>query len=288
MHVRTPTAGLLTRVPVQLYVFDVLHLGGSSTLELAYTRRRWMLDDLGLDDDVTKTPPFWTNDAGKDLMRSAGELGREGVVAKRLESRYQPGARSRWWIKTPLNKTVEVVIAGWKPGSGRREGIVGSLRAAPRAAVSDGHGPGGRACSASRPRRCHCRDRELRSGSPMASRTLPRRPARRFLAPGWWSRPQRTASPPGEPHRCLLLPPTHATVGGSEGRDPSGSGLGHTYERSSSSRSTIMYSWCNSVLGHRCTAHLLDLTYRWLSARDHPIAALVARSTSAPVCRGQA
>lgn len=111
MHVRAPAAGLLTRVLVQLYVFDVLHLGGSSTVDLAYTRRRGMLDDLGLDDDVTETPPFWTDDAGKDLMRSAGELGLEGVVAKRLESRYQPGARSHWWIKTPLNRTVEVVIA---------------------------------------------------------------------------------------------------------------------------------------------------------------------------------
>jgi len=140
MHVRTPTAGLLTRVPVQLYVFDVLHLGGSSTLELAYTRRRWMLDDLGLDDDVTKTPPFWTNDAGKDLMRSAGELGMEGVVAKRLESRYQPGARSRWWIKTPLNKTVEVVIAGWKPAAadGRASSARCEQHHAPRSRMAMG------------------------------------------------------------------------------------------------------------------------------------------------------
>jgi bifunctional non-homologous end joining protein LigD len=48
-------------------------------------------------------------------------------VAKRLDSPYQPGARSRYWIKVPLIKTVEVVIAGWKPGGGRRAGIVGSL-----------------------------------------------------------------------------------------------------------------------------------------------------------------
>jgi bifunctional non-homologous end joining protein LigD len=127
MHVRSPSAGLLARVPVQLYVFDLLHLGSQSTLGLPYTRRRKMLGDLDLDDEVVKTPPFWTDDAGTDLMRSAAELGLEGVVAKRLDSAYQPGARSRWWIKTPLNQTTEVIIAGWKPGGGRRAGIVGSL-----------------------------------------------------------------------------------------------------------------------------------------------------------------
>jgi bifunctional non-homologous end joining protein LigD len=127
MHVRSPSAGLLARVPVQLYVFDLLHLGARATLALPYTRRRKMLDDLELDDDVVKTPPFWTGDAGADLMRSAAELGLEGVVAKRLEWPYQPGARSRWWIKTPHNTTVEVIIAGWKPGGGRRAGIIGSL-----------------------------------------------------------------------------------------------------------------------------------------------------------------
>src|SRR5499433_2573175 len=59
----------------------------------------------------------------------------------------------------------------------------GRLRAAPRAAVAAGHGPGGRAGPASRPRRCHGRDRELRPGPPVASRTVPRHPARRVLAP---------------------------------------------------------------------------------------------------------
>src|SRR6266498_569013 len=93
-----------------------------------------------------------------------------------------------------------------------------ALRAAPRAAVADGHGPGGRAGPAGRPRRRHRRDRELRPGSPVASRTLPRCPARRVLAPGWRSRPRRAAPPPGEPHRCLLLPTAHASVGANRTR----------------------------------------------------------------------
>ncbi len=127
MHVHAPTAALLARVPVQLYLFDLLYQGTRPLVDLPYRRRRHLLDDLALTDEVTKTPPYWADDAGKDLMHAAAEQGLEGVIAKRLDSPYQPGVRSRHWIKAPLNKTVEVVIAGWKPGEGRRAGMIGSL-----------------------------------------------------------------------------------------------------------------------------------------------------------------
>jgi bifunctional non-homologous end joining protein LigD len=118
----------LTNVaPVQVYVFDLLHLGTHSTLNLPYLRRRRLLEELNLDDRVVKTPPYWADDAGADLMQSAADNGLEGVIAKRLESPYQPGTRSRHWIKAPPNTTVEVVIAGWKAGGGRRAGMIGSL-----------------------------------------------------------------------------------------------------------------------------------------------------------------
>jgi bifunctional non-homologous end joining protein LigD len=127
MHVRTPNPGLLARVPVRLYVFDLLHQATQSTVELPYTRRRQMLQDLGIDEDVAATPPWWADEAGGDLMQAAADLSLEGVVAKRLTSPYQPGIRSRFWTKTPLNKTIEVIIGGWAPGEGRRTGMIGSL-----------------------------------------------------------------------------------------------------------------------------------------------------------------
>jgi bifunctional non-homologous end joining protein LigD len=127
MHVRAPTAALLARVPVQFYVFDLLHLGARSLLDQPYTERRRLLAGLHLDDEVVKTPPWWADDAGTDLMDAAAEQGLEGVIAKRLDSPYQPGARSRYWIKAPLNTTTEVIIAGWKLGGGRRAGMIGSL-----------------------------------------------------------------------------------------------------------------------------------------------------------------
>ncbi|HEY5978725.1 MAG TPA: ATP-dependent DNA ligase, partial [Microlunatus sp.] len=51
----------------------------------------------------------------------------EGIVAKRLGSVYQPGRRGRTWLKIKLHHSQEVVIAGWRPGQGRRDGTIGSL-----------------------------------------------------------------------------------------------------------------------------------------------------------------
>jgi bifunctional non-homologous end joining protein LigD len=127
MHVREPTPALLRRVPIQLYTFDVLHLGKRSTVELPYRERRDLLDGLGLGDDPVRTPPYWADDSGTDLMAAAADQGLEGVVAKRLDSPYQPGVRSRLWVKTPRNATTEVVVCGWSAGAGRRSGIIGAL-----------------------------------------------------------------------------------------------------------------------------------------------------------------
>jgi len=48
-------------------------------------------------------------------------------VAKRLDSVYRPGRRADTWLKVKNLRTQEVVIGGWKPGEGRREGTIGSL-----------------------------------------------------------------------------------------------------------------------------------------------------------------
>jgi bifunctional non-homologous end joining protein LigD len=117
----------LGSVPVRLYAFDLLHDKSSSLLKLPYSERRSRLEKLALPDPVGQIPPCWPEGSGPDVMSAATDLGLEGVVAKRLSSPYEPGRRSPYWIKTPLNQTIEVVIGGWKPGSGGRSGQIGSL-----------------------------------------------------------------------------------------------------------------------------------------------------------------
>ena len=117
---------LAQSVPVTYVAFDVLHLDGASTLALPYTRRRELLDGLGLRDRGWQVPPSFTG-GGADVLAASREHGLEGVVAKRLTSPYRPGRRSPDWRKVKNLRTQEVVIAGWRPGQGRRAGTVGSL-----------------------------------------------------------------------------------------------------------------------------------------------------------------
>jgi bifunctional non-homologous end joining protein LigD len=61
------------------------------------------------------------------VVEAAQEQRLEGVIAKRLSSRYMPGRRSMDWIKISEIRPLEVVIGGWRPGEGRRLDTLGSL-----------------------------------------------------------------------------------------------------------------------------------------------------------------
>lgn len=108
-------------------VFDLLHLDGAATIDLPYERRRDLLADLGLVDGPVMVPAHFVDRDPAAVMVAAQAQGLEGIVIKRLDSVYQPGRRSRDWIKVPINHTQEVVIIGYKPGQGRRAGTIGSL-----------------------------------------------------------------------------------------------------------------------------------------------------------------
>jgi bifunctional non-homologous end joining protein LigD len=107
-------------------VFDVMHFDGHSTVALPYRKRRELLDSAGLGGSNMTVPP-WFDGGGVDVLRASQEQGLEGVVAKRTESTYQPGRRSNDWVKVKLMQTQEVVIVGWTPGRGRRQGSIGAL-----------------------------------------------------------------------------------------------------------------------------------------------------------------
>ncbi|WP_231500319.1 non-homologous end-joining DNA ligase [Saccharothrix sp. NRRL B-16314] len=128
MHVARPGGELLARVPVVYYVFDLLHLDGRSLLGEPYSTRREELAALGLSGrNEVRAPPSFTDVDGRDVLAVAQDYGLEGVVAKRVTSRYEPGRRSTAWVKVPLVRTQEVLVGGWRPGDGRRAGTVGSL-----------------------------------------------------------------------------------------------------------------------------------------------------------------
>lgn len=109
MHVTAPAPALVTTVPVRYVVFDLLRQGTESLLELPYSQRRARLMELELHRSGVVVPANFADTAGELVLRAAGAQGLEGVVAKRMTSVYQPGRRSRSWVKTAIRRTAEVV-----------------------------------------------------------------------------------------------------------------------------------------------------------------------------------
>ena len=109
-------------------LFDVLELDGQSLLDLTYDERRAVLEELVQPGPGPRlqVPPVFDGDLHA-AMETSKLFGLEGVVAKRRGSRYLPGGRGDAWRKIKHARTQEVVVGGWRPGQGRRDGGVGSL-----------------------------------------------------------------------------------------------------------------------------------------------------------------
>jgi len=128
MHVSSESAARrrAKQAPVAYLVFDLLWLDGHSLMELAYEQRRARLTELGLEGPAWQTPDHVAGN-GAAVLAASVESGLEGVVAKRLDSPYEPGRRSPCWIKVKNVRREDVVVGGWLPGEGRRHERIGAL-----------------------------------------------------------------------------------------------------------------------------------------------------------------
>jgi bifunctional non-homologous end joining protein LigD len=118
---------LAAQIPVSYVAFDLLWLDGRPLLDQTYARRRELLEGLGLQSGRWQVPPSFTGESGADIQAVSVQQRLEGVMAKRVGSRYEPGRRSAAWRKIKNRMRQEVVIGGWKPGEGGRAGWIGSL-----------------------------------------------------------------------------------------------------------------------------------------------------------------
>ena len=114
------------RTPVRFMLFDVLEADGHDLTRLGYDGRRQALETVVEPGGVIEIPRAYQG-ALEQAMSESRDRGLEGVVAKKRSSRYAEGRRSEAWLKLKHHATQEVVVGGWKPGSGRRAGGVGSL-----------------------------------------------------------------------------------------------------------------------------------------------------------------
>jgi bifunctional non-homologous end joining protein LigD len=99
------------------YAFDLLAYRGKDVRKLPLAERRVLLENYALDNlqEPVRLSRIFT-DTPKQLIAAVRESGLEGIVAKRINSRYEAGERSGAWVKYKTNKGQELVVGGYKPG----------------------------------------------------------------------------------------------------------------------------------------------------------------------------
>jgi bifunctional non-homologous end joining protein LigD len=127
MHVESESAirRLRQDVPITYAIFDLLWLDGHPTTGLPYSERRRLLEGLNLNGPAWHTPAAHPGE-GLALLEATRSAGLEGIVAKRLDSHYEPGVRTRQWLKIKNHLAQEFVVGGYLPGEGSR-GRLGAL-----------------------------------------------------------------------------------------------------------------------------------------------------------------
>jgi bifunctional non-homologous end joining protein LigD len=116
----------MKEVPVTYMLFDVMWQDGRSLLNETYVDRRKKLEALKLKGASWQTPPY-EKGGGPAMLDASRKAGLEGIMGKKLDSRYEPGRRSGVWVKVKNRNRQEFVIGGWLDGEGKRSGHPGAL-----------------------------------------------------------------------------------------------------------------------------------------------------------------
>jgi DNA ligase-1 len=110
------------RIPLKLWIFDILYLDGRELLDMSYWERRELLEKLIPAEYLAPRIVTSSIEEVQAFMRRAMEEGHEGLMAKNLDSPYRPGRRERLWLKIKPADTLDLVIVAADWGHGRRMG----------------------------------------------------------------------------------------------------------------------------------------------------------------------
>ena len=114
------------RIPASFEVFDILYAEGQPLLREPLYRRKAYLNDA-VEPSSKVHVCHYEDGEGVALFEAACDLGLEGIVAKDKASVYEPGKRSRHWLKIKHSRTANLVVGGYTFGGGARKELFGSL-----------------------------------------------------------------------------------------------------------------------------------------------------------------
>ena len=112
---------MIREIPVTLYLFDLLMHDDAVLIDMPYSSRREQLNALRGDIALVEQIVTPDSTAAESFFDKAITAGHEGLVAKRLDSTYQPGKRGKAWLKVKrAMETLDLVIIAAEWGTGRR------------------------------------------------------------------------------------------------------------------------------------------------------------------------
>ncbi|MEM3899270.1 MAG: ATP-dependent DNA ligase, partial [Candidatus Bathyarchaeia archaeon] len=113
--------GAASAIPVKLFLFDILYLNGQNLTILPYLQRRQILaESVG---EISLTRQIITDSVkeAEQFLKEATSSGHEGLMAKKVDSKYMPGIRGKRWLKIkPTLPPLDLVIVAAEYGYGRR------------------------------------------------------------------------------------------------------------------------------------------------------------------------
>jgi bifunctional non-homologous end joining protein LigD len=127
MHVRNAAAAtrLADQLPATYMVFDVMRVDGKDVSDQPLGERRRILRGLGLEHSTWQVPDAY--DDGPMLFEATLQQGLEGIVSKRLTSRYVFGQRTKNWLKFAHRHRRSYVVGGWRPQEGTADRLAALL-----------------------------------------------------------------------------------------------------------------------------------------------------------------
>jgi len=116
MHVRNPSPSLIAQYPVAYFAFDLVYCDGYDLRGAALLERKQLLRRRL---HITETIRYSDHqlESGQELFELAKQNDLEGIVAKRIDSRYV-SERSINWLKLKTSKTLDAVVGGWTAARG--------------------------------------------------------------------------------------------------------------------------------------------------------------------------
>jgi bifunctional non-homologous end joining protein LigD len=106
--------------PIEYRVFDILWLDGKNLCDLPLIGRKKILVSVLKKNNVVKYSDHITGD-GEGFFKIAVEKDLEGIMAKKADSTYTPGARTSMWLKIKHHKSQEAIICGFTEPAGSRK-----------------------------------------------------------------------------------------------------------------------------------------------------------------------